>query len=1590
VSDEGDLDQGESFEDDSTARIVTICEEFEAEWKDGRSPRIEDHLDRAEPAFRDRLFPELIAIELEIRRGRNEILSPDDYLERFPDRAGAIADAFRPYTPGCGDPESGMETHLSDGDDPPVSTEELGSEAFSPNRETVPGGDDATARPCAAPRDRLPIRFGRYLVMKLLGKGGYGSVYLALDEVLKRLVAVKVLHRALFRSQKQVELFLAEARIAAALRHPAIVRVYDVGGYLEDEVFVVFEYVEGRDLAAVFKAGQFPPARVAGLMVEVAEVAHFAHRAGLVHRDLKPSNILIDGQGHPHIADFGLAYREDLEHLRSGEIAGTPTYMAPEQVRGETHRLDVRTDIWAMGVILYRGLARKLPFTGRTRSEIFRAVLEDDPKPPHEVDPEVPRELERICLKCLSKRMDDRYESAAELAADLRSWLGARDAGLGTPRIVPKGLRAFDVEDADFFLTLVPGPRDRDGLPESIRAWKRRIEEPDPARSFAVGLIYGPSGGGKTSFVKAGLLPKLKPHIRTVYIEAAAAGTEARLLDALRRADPDLPAGCGLAEAAAAVRESSAAPGGIRVLVVLDQFEQWLQGHPAETDGELVRALRHCDGPGLQALLLVRDDFWMATTRFLRALEVRPVEGINSAAVEQFDPQHARHVLAEIGRALGRLPDAANPEVAHFLRKAVKELAAPDGRVIPVRLTLLAETLRHRDWTSATLRELDGFQGIGELFLEQTFSAPTAPPAHRLHQRAAQAVLAALLPDPSSNLKGRMRPSATLREAAGYSDRPEDFTAMIAILNDELRMVTPVDPSAVKIDDGAPPASAEDAPGESYYQLTHDYLVPPIRQWLTRKQTQTRRGRAELQLAAITAFWRDRPVGRRLPTLLEWLRILTFTRSRTWSADERRLMWAATRSHLTRGAAAVLLGTALGYWRATIHDRAQADVLLDRTLEGAYRNLAVNLPELAPYRDAHRRKLEALEVGALAEAQNPKPQVAGVDAVDEAIVEAQRALIAVALLYHDRPTPDRAAFLRSRLAAAQPEEVRNIGHTLAAHPEQAGLDALRRIVLDDRTGPGLRLRAACVLAGLTPEFAASPAAAAMSEALMSEPRALHARWLKMLGPASRRSLARSLGEICCDPDRPPTTQADAAEALDVIHKGGAADEVFAFLRGVLDCRVDNPQAETRKDKLAARQAAAAITLATLGDRDSLWPRLAHSGDPRLRSLLIWRLGANGLPTHVLLDRLAAPNVPPIERQALLMALADPHHLAVATPTVAAVVGSARGLYLADPDPGVHSAAELLLRRSGEVDFLTSSDQQLEDPVAGEGVRRWSHGPNGHTFAVLPAPLEFPMGSPEDEDGRDKEETPHCRRIERSLAVSTKEVSAAQFHDLLPDLWREIGRGGRTEGVANYVSWYDAARYCNKLSAEYGLPQSQWCYPPDPGPGMVISKEAVDKPGFRLPTEAESEYLCRAGTTTAWSFGQSQALLHRYAWTSSNPQDHPQPPGLLLPNDFGIFDAHGNVWEWCQEGSEVSRHLPDIPKPAYPKGTTEKPSGDPGRREELPKDEYGIDAWRMVRGGAFDVGPKRSRSANRDWRGPCDRHERHGFRVVRTIPPVKPR
>ena len=359
-------------------------------------------------------------------------------------------------------------------------------------------------------------------------------------------------------------------------------------------------------------------------------------------------------------------------------------------------------------------------------------------------------------------------------------------------KIVPKGLWSFDAEDKDFFLELLPGPRRGDGLPESVHFWKLRIEEMDPDKTFRVGYIFGPSGCGKSSLVKAGLLPRLSKPIISIYIEATGEDTEARLLKGLRKQYPDLPADLDLRTALVAARERIRV-GSNKILLVIDQFEQWYHAKGAEPGTELAKALSECDGGRVQAIILVRDDYSMALHRFMAVIGVRQNQDQNFAVVDLFDLQHARKVLIAFGRGYGKLPDDRKEMTCaqnEFLDQTIKGLSQ-EGRVISVRLALFAEMLKGKPWTPETLKEVGGAKGVGVTFLEETFSARTAPPLYRIHRKAAQAVLRALLPETGSNIKGNMRSYNELLVVSGYGSRPNVFDELLRILNSELRLITP-------------------------------------------------------------------------------------------------------------------------------------------------------------------------------------------------------------------------------------------------------------------------------------------------------------------------------------------------------------------------------------------------------------------------------------------------------------------------------------------------------------------------------------------------------------------------------------------------------------------------------------------------------------------------------------------------------------------------------------------------------------------------------------------------------------------------------
>jgi tetratricopeptide (TPR) repeat protein/tRNA A-37 threonylcarbamoyl transferase component Bud32 len=288
-------------------------------------------------------------------------------------------------------------------------------------------GSGGTAVSSSAPtlprRAGRLTRVGKYEILDELGRGGMGVVYKARHPGLDRVVALKTLIAT--GSPEHVERFLREARSAARMgKHPNLVQVHDVGEEAGVYYFTM-EFIEGESFDREIHLKKPDPRRVATVVEQVARGLAQAHAEGIVHRDLKPANILVDGGGRPLVTDFGLAKEVGAGSSVSvaGQVLGTPAYMSPEQAEGKLDTVGERSDVYGLGTILYEGLTRKPPFEGAGNIELLRKVTGTDPVPPSRLAPGVPRDLEVICLKCLAKRPDDRYDSAAALADDLKRFL---------------------------------------------------------------------------------------------------------------------------------------------------------------------------------------------------------------------------------------------------------------------------------------------------------------------------------------------------------------------------------------------------------------------------------------------------------------------------------------------------------------------------------------------------------------------------------------------------------------------------------------------------------------------------------------------------------------------------------------------------------------------------------------------------------------------------------------------------------------------------------------------------------------------------------------------------------------------------------------------------------------------------------------------------------------------------------------------------------------------------------------------------------------------------------------------------------------
>lgn len=671
------------------------------------------------------------------------------------------------------------------------------------------------------------------------------------------------------------------------------------------------------------------------------------------------------------MSDFGLALDEARIPAVPG-LMGTVVYMSSEQACGEGHLVDGRSDIFSLCVVLYELLGGRSPFEHANRDQALELVRHARVAPLRRKHLEIPEELDRICQRGLARRVADRYPTARDLAADLRAFL-AEHAAPGADRA-----------DGDDPLARV----DMHG----IAAWLDGIETTVPGRAFRAGLIHGPSGSGKSSLVRAGILPRLSDRVVAVYVDGSG-DVETPLLQQLQACQTTRGAPA-LTSLIASVRRARADVGGAaptKLLIVIDHFEHWLQAHPQVADAELTAALRQCDGVGVQCLLLVREEFRTPAARFLKELELDGPPALRESLVDLFDAEHARRVLTAMGRGAQTLPatdEQLSAEQRRFLDVAV-QLLEHQGRVVPAQLAMFVEYMREKPWTAESLGALGDPDSLAAAFLDDLLRRAVASPRPQRALDTVAAVLQALLPQAEPAYRRTPRTEAELFAAVRPRQREHVLPFLDALCATRvLSRVQPPDEatSGCGAESAHVAASVPDAntglgapgPREIRYQLAHDSLLPLVRAWLHVKQRDRWWGRHVQRMTEHAVTWSRRPRAALLPPPSDWAVqgvVDAVQRMRPGASApapaQRRMMRAATAYYLRAAALLTLLVAAIVgplAWLLDRHHRAIQWAVAE-TLHADPERLAAVVPAEARASSAVQRRLvQELEAAVPADA----------------------------------------------------------------------------------------------------------------------------------------------------------------------------------------------------------------------------------------------------------------------------------------------------------------------------------------------------------------------------------------------------------------------------------------------------------------------------------------------------------------------------------------------------------------------------------------------------------------------------------------------
>ena len=1132
----------------------------------------------------------------------------------------------------------------------------------------------------------------------------------------------------------------------------------------------------------------------------------------------------------------------------------------------------------------------------------------------------------------------------------------------------------------------VPGPAPRLACPypgmvpfredDSDRFFGREREVEELWQSLRLHpflAVIGPSGSGKSSLVFAGLIPALR--------RSGLFGAGQWLVRTLRPGAKPLAAlanalGGDSADPGRAVSQAlTAQPDTRRLLLVVDQFEELFT--VAHIDAVAFQhALRHlAETPDAYVIVTARADFYpdlMVSPLWLEIkahrVEVVPLdeEGLRKAIVR---PAKAVEVFVEEVLVERLVADAAGePGVLPLVQETLVLLwERLERRFLPLRAYEALTLPRGIPGTSGG--ERTGLQVAMARRADAALAALTTP----AQQAIARRIFLRLVQFGEGRADTRRQQTAA--ELSDGSD-PALFELTLKLLTDRRLLTT----------------SGDERTASRRVDLAHEALIsgwPQLQEWLgeRREAEQTRR-----RLDAKAAEWvrRGRGTGGlldrdELPEAEQWLA----------SPDAADLGYSETLLKLIK-ASRDAVDKAEREREEIIREREARQLKRQADADGwvnALESAEISVvPEIISRLGEDLRLVEH-RLRSMAQADDTTPGGSR-----------RRLHAALALLPHD---PTQVDYLGDRLLQvdARPSELLVIRQALYDHGHAPNLTPKLRALLE-QTPTGLidsQLRAAGALALFEPKDPGWPTLGPQVAAkLVQQNPLLMGDWreaFQAVAPALTTPLLRQHVADRSQPEQralaftflfefatktqadDPRRTKDLAELIGEADPGQQFEQVLETLQADRARAIDLLAGKLDKlawfdDALARRQGQWATALVRLGESKRIWPLLRHSDDPSLRTDLIHDLARSRAKVNEVITRLKVEEVS--ARRALILALGEYPADQIPAGERKALASMLEAWYREDPDPGVHGGIDWLLRQKwGQAEALDRIDGELAGREPPEG-RHWYINGQGQTYAVIRGPVEFRMGSPENEADRAPNELPHRKRIARSFALATKAVTVAEYTRFLkenPDVAKYLDDSTFKQEIPSSdcamgaVDWYDAARYCNWLSRKEGIPKDQWCYPRKIGPGMKLPADHLDRIGYRLPTEAEWEYACRAGSAAARPYGGSEAWLSEYGWYLSNAGRQMHPVGGKKPNDLGLFDVLGNVYEWTLD-----------PYDAYQPDQGNNPSVD-----ALHQAEFSDQVGRVLRGGSFNDSAQALRSANRGRIRPTDRAILNGLRPARTYP-----